>query len=162
MKQKLTLALVLCGLSFLSTQTSRAAQALAVASNGKWALATDHKTEISAVSAQAIAECKAKGGTDPLQAQIRAQMLQNQQDTQSQIEGYKAEIAKIDKQQRQLNKLSDSYASGIEQEQKDVQELDKRKAELERYSRFLDKLWQQQDQDQQQQPTPQSPTPQSI
>jgi len=89
-------------------------------------------------------------------------MLQNQQDTQSQIEGYKAEIAKIDKQQRQLNKLSDSYASGIEQEQKDVQELDKRKAELERYSRFLDKLWQQQDQDQQQQPTPQSPTPQSI
>jgi hypothetical protein len=62
---QLASALILVGLSFFLTQKLTAAQALAVASNGKWAMATDiYGTDISAVSAQALAECKAKGGTD--------------------------------------------------------------------------------------------------
>jgi hypothetical protein len=47
--------------------------------------------------------------------------------------------------------------------QKEDQEMDKRKAELERYSRFLDKLQEQENQDQdRQQQAPQKPNPQSI
>jgi hypothetical protein len=65
MKRKLTLALVLCGLSCFLTQTSYAAQALAVASNGKWAMAWTYSPDVSAASAQAIEKCRAQGGLDP-------------------------------------------------------------------------------------------------
>ena len=65
MKPQLASALILFGLSFFLTQKLTAAQALAVATNGKWAMATDiYGTDVRAVSAQALAECKAKGGTD--------------------------------------------------------------------------------------------------
>jgi len=62
---KLTLALMLLGLSALMVPNSKAAQALAVASNGKWAVAYDRTTDVKAVSAQALAKCKTRGGTDP-------------------------------------------------------------------------------------------------
>jgi hypothetical protein len=65
MKRKLTLALVLCGLSYFLAQISNAAQALAVASNGKWAVAWNYSPDVSAVSQEAIAKCTAEGGTDP-------------------------------------------------------------------------------------------------
>jgi len=65
MKMKLTLALILLGSSALVAQNLNAAQALAVASNGKWAVAYDQKTDVKDVSAKAIDKCKAKGGTDP-------------------------------------------------------------------------------------------------
>lgn len=65
MKPQLASALILFGLSFFLTQELAAAQALAVASNGKWAMVTDiYTTDLNVVSAQALAECKAKGGTD--------------------------------------------------------------------------------------------------
>jgi myosin heavy subunit len=101
---------------------------------------------------------------DPLEAQLRAHMLQSQQDTQYMVDQYKAEIARIDKQQKELDKISDYYATDIERMRKDSEQMDKYKAELERYSRFLDKLQEQenQDQQQQQQPAPQKPNPQSI
>jgi Domain of unknown function (DUF4189) len=38
--------------------------ALAIASNGKWAIAHDKFTDSSVVSAQAIEKCKARGGAD--------------------------------------------------------------------------------------------------
>jgi hypothetical protein len=53
------------GMSSFLTQTSNAAQALAVASNGKWAVAWNYSPDVSAVSGKAIADCKAKCGTDP-------------------------------------------------------------------------------------------------
>ncbi len=62
---KLTLALMLLGLSTLLVPNSKAAQALAVASNGKWAMGYDRTTDVKGVSAQALAKCKTRGGTDP-------------------------------------------------------------------------------------------------
>ena len=62
---KLTLALMLLGSSALVAHNSNAPQALAVASNGKWAVAYDRTTDVKAVSAQALAKCKTRGGTDP-------------------------------------------------------------------------------------------------
>src|SRR5258708_18830698 len=62
---KLTLALMLLGSSALVAHNSNAAQALAVASNGKWAVAYDRTTDVKAVSAQALAKCKTRGGADP-------------------------------------------------------------------------------------------------
>jgi len=62
---KLTLALMLLGSSALVAHNSNAAQALAVAGNGKWAVAYDRTTDVKAVSAQALAKCKTRGGTDP-------------------------------------------------------------------------------------------------
>jgi myosin heavy subunit len=98
---------------------------------------------------------------DPLQAAVRAHMLQDDRDTQYLVDQYKAEIARIDKQKKELDKISDYYATDIERMRKDSEQMDKYKAELERYSRFLDKLQEQENQDQQQ-PTPQKPNPQSI
>jgi hypothetical protein len=62
---KLTLALMLLGSSALVANNSNAAQALAVASNGKWAVGRDRTTDVKGVSAQALAKCKTRGGTDP-------------------------------------------------------------------------------------------------
>lgn len=61
---KLNFVLILLGSSVFLTQNLTAAQALAVASNGKWAIAYDRTTDVAAVSANAIAKCKAKGGAD--------------------------------------------------------------------------------------------------
>ena len=49
---KLTLALMLLGSSTLVAHNSNAAQALAVAGNGKWAVAYDRTTDVKAVSAR--------------------------------------------------------------------------------------------------------------
>jgi hypothetical protein len=59
--------LVTLALSGVLTQKLSAVQALAVASNGKWAMVykPNFDADFNAVSAQAISECKAKGGTDP-------------------------------------------------------------------------------------------------
>jgi Domain of unknown function (DUF4189) len=38
--------------------------ALAIASNGKWAIAHDKSSDSNAVSAQAVEKCKARGGAD--------------------------------------------------------------------------------------------------
>jgi hypothetical protein len=67
MRSKLVLTLIVVGLSSVLTQKLYAGQALAVASNGKWALVykPDSAADFNAISAQAISECKAKGGTDP-------------------------------------------------------------------------------------------------
>jgi hypothetical protein len=65
MRPKLLLALIVFGLSSVLTQKLTATQVLAVASNGKWAMVYVSYGEFNAVSEQAIAECKAKGGTDP-------------------------------------------------------------------------------------------------
>src|SRR5258708_39507575 len=62
---KLILELLLLGSSALVANKSNAAQALAVAGNGKWAVAYDRTTDVKAVSAQALAKCKTRGGTDP-------------------------------------------------------------------------------------------------
>src|SRR5260221_10386302 len=62
---KLTLALMLLGSSALVAHNSNAAQALAVAGNGKWAVAYDRTTDVKAVSAQALAKCKTRGGREP-------------------------------------------------------------------------------------------------
>ncbi len=65
---KLALALMLLGSSALVAHNSDAAQAVAVASNGKWAVrAYDQKTDVKDVSAKAITTSgvSAKGGTDP-------------------------------------------------------------------------------------------------
>ena len=64
MKTKLTIVLLLFGLSSFLTLNLNAYVALAIASNGKWSIAHDKSTDSNAVSAQAIAQCKAKGGTD--------------------------------------------------------------------------------------------------
>ena len=85
---------------------------------------------------------------DPLQAAVRAHMLQSDRDTQYMVEHYKAEIARIDKQEKELDKINSSYASEIERMRKEDQEAQKRKAELKRLSRFLDKLQEQEDQEQ--------------
>ena len=65
MKPKLAFALIVFGLSAFLTQTLSAAQALAVASNGKWDMEYEPYGILNAVAAKAIAACKAKGGTDP-------------------------------------------------------------------------------------------------
>jgi hypothetical protein len=64
MKTKLTIVLLLYGLSSFLTLNLNANVAIAVASNGKWAIAHDKSVDSNAVSAQAIAQCKAKGGAD--------------------------------------------------------------------------------------------------
>jgi hypothetical protein len=65
MRPKLVLALVVFGLSSVLTQRLFAAQALAVAGNGKWDMEYAAYGNVKAVAAKAIAACKAKGGTDP-------------------------------------------------------------------------------------------------
>jgi len=57
------LSILLFSTSFLTHQLN-AALALAVASNGKWAIAHDPGSNTQGVSAQAIAKCKARGGAD--------------------------------------------------------------------------------------------------
>jgi Domain of unknown function (DUF4189) len=64
MKTKLTIVLLLCGLSSFLIQNLNANVAIAIASNGKWAIAHDKFTDSSVVSAQAIEKCKARGGAD--------------------------------------------------------------------------------------------------
>ncbi len=64
MKRQLALVLILFGSSWLLTQKLIAAQALAVASDGKWAMVWTYSPDVNAASAQAIAECKTKGGGD--------------------------------------------------------------------------------------------------
>jgi hypothetical protein len=54
MKRSLTLALVLCGLSSFLTQTRSAAQALAVANNGKWTVAWTYSPDVSAASEKSL------------------------------------------------------------------------------------------------------------
>jgi hypothetical protein len=67
MRTKLAVALVLFGFSSFLSQRLIAGQALAVASNGKWAMVykPDSDADFNSISAQAISECKAKGGADP-------------------------------------------------------------------------------------------------
>jgi hypothetical protein len=65
MKKEFVLALIVFGLSAFFTQTLSAAQALAVASNGKWDMEYGPYGNVNVVAAKAIAACKAKGGTDP-------------------------------------------------------------------------------------------------
>jgi septal ring factor EnvC (AmiA/AmiB activator) len=98
---------------------------------------------------------------DPAQTAIRAHMLQSNQDTQYLVNHYKAQIAEINKQGKELDQINDSYTSDIERMQKDDQEMAERKAELERLGRLLDKRQKQENQDQQPQ-TPQTPNPQTI
>jgi hypothetical protein len=65
MKAKLTIALFLFGLSSFLTQNLTAALAIAVASNGKWAIAHDNSlSSVAAVCAEAVQKCKARGGAD--------------------------------------------------------------------------------------------------
>ena len=64
MKTTLTIILLLFGLSSFLTQNLNANVAIAIASNGKWAIAHDKSIDSSAVSAQAIEKCKARGGAD--------------------------------------------------------------------------------------------------
>jgi hypothetical protein len=64
MKLKLTIVLLLFGSSSFLTQNLSANVAIAVASNGKWAIARDKSIDSNGVSAQAIQQCKAKGGAD--------------------------------------------------------------------------------------------------
>ena len=65
MKAKLTIALFLFGLSSFLAQNLTAALAIAVASNGKWAIAHDNSlTSVAAVCAEAVQKCKARGGAD--------------------------------------------------------------------------------------------------
>jgi hypothetical protein len=63
-KTNLIVLLSVLGLSPLLTQNLTAALAIAVASNGKWAIAHDQTIDSRAVSAEAIAKCKARGGAD--------------------------------------------------------------------------------------------------
>jgi hypothetical protein len=67
MKTQFLLALTVFGLSVFLVQTLSAAQVLAVASNGKCAMVCklEYDADFKAISAEAISECKAKGGTDP-------------------------------------------------------------------------------------------------
>jgi len=64
MKTKLTIVFLLFGLSAFLMQNLNANLAIAIASNGKWAIAHDKSVDSNGVSAQAIAQCKAKGGAD--------------------------------------------------------------------------------------------------
>src|ERR1700722_5887093 len=64
MQTKLIIILLLFGLSSFVTQNLSANVAIAIASNGKWAIAHDKSVDSNAVSAQAIAQCKTKGGAD--------------------------------------------------------------------------------------------------
>jgi hypothetical protein len=64
-KRHLTIVSILLGSSFFLTQSLSAALAIAVASNGKWAIAHDDRlTDTTAVCTQAIQKCKARGGAD--------------------------------------------------------------------------------------------------
>jgi hypothetical protein len=64
-KRKMIMMSILFGSGFLLTQSLNAALAIAVASNGKWAIAHDDRlTDTTAVCAQAIQKCKARGGAD--------------------------------------------------------------------------------------------------
>jgi len=63
-KTKLVIAPLIVGSSLLLAQNLTAALAIAVASNGKWAIAHDNLVSTTAVSAQAIQKCKARGGAD--------------------------------------------------------------------------------------------------
>jgi hypothetical protein len=65
MRTQFVLVLIVFGLSAFFTQKLSAAQALAVASNGKWDMEYDPYGNVNVVAAKAIATCKAKGGTDP-------------------------------------------------------------------------------------------------
>ena len=64
MKAKLAILSLLIASSLFLTQNLTAALAIAVASNGKWAIAHDNLVSTTAVSAQAIQKCKARGGAD--------------------------------------------------------------------------------------------------
>ena len=64
MKTKLTIVLLLFGLSSFLTQNLNANVAIAIASNGKWAIGHDKSIDSNGVSAQAIQQCKARGGAD--------------------------------------------------------------------------------------------------
>lgn len=64
MKTKLAIILLLFGLSSFLTQNLNANVAIAIASNGKWAIAHDKSIDSNGVSAQAIQQCKARGGAD--------------------------------------------------------------------------------------------------
>ena len=64
MKTKLTIILLLFGLISFLTQNLNANVAIAIASNGKWAIAHDKSIDSNAVSAQAIEKCKGRGGAD--------------------------------------------------------------------------------------------------
>ena len=67
MRTAIAFALAAFGLSSFLAEALSAAQVLAVSSNGKWAMVYKREwdADFNAVSAQAISECKAKGGTDP-------------------------------------------------------------------------------------------------
>jgi hypothetical protein len=67
MRSRVSIALLASALGLFLTQVLSAAQALAVSSNGKWAMVYNPAwdADFRAVSPQAISECKAKGGTDP-------------------------------------------------------------------------------------------------
>jgi hypothetical protein len=67
MRTATAFALAAFGLSSFLTEVLSAAQVLAVSNNGKWAMVykRDWDADFNAISAQAISECKAKGGTDP-------------------------------------------------------------------------------------------------
>jgi hypothetical protein len=65
MRLQLSLALIVFGLSSLLTQKVCATQVLVVASNGKWSMKYKAYGDINLITAQAMAACKAKGGTDP-------------------------------------------------------------------------------------------------
>jgi hypothetical protein len=64
MKTKLTIVFLVFGLSAYLMQNLNAYVAIAIASNGKWAVAHDQSVDATAVSAQAIEKCKAQGGAD--------------------------------------------------------------------------------------------------
>jgi hypothetical protein len=57
--------MLILGLSYVSAQRLEAGQALAVASNGKWAMVYKRDADFNGALAEAIALCKARGGTDP-------------------------------------------------------------------------------------------------
>jgi hypothetical protein len=65
MRLQFVSASIFIALSVFLTQTLSAAQALAVAGNGKWDMEYDAYGNVNAVAAKAIAACRAKGGTDP-------------------------------------------------------------------------------------------------
>jgi hypothetical protein len=64
-KRQLIIVSILLGSSLFFTQSLNAALAIAVASNGKWAIAHDNSlSSTTAVCLQAIQKCKARGGAD--------------------------------------------------------------------------------------------------
>jgi hypothetical protein len=65
MRPQSPLILIVVGITALFAQKVSAAQALAVASNGKWDMEYDPYGNVNVVAAKALAACKTKGGTDP-------------------------------------------------------------------------------------------------